>query len=82
MTYGKLFNDVHQLNAVLGANFRSSELKTEAFEAVGFPVGDFTRPSFATSFPNGGKPDYTETDTRSNSWIFEYGVCFRQPLFV
>ena len=76
VTYGKLFNDVHQLNAVLGANFRSSELKTEAFEAVGFPVGDFTRPSFATSFPNGGKPDYTETVTRSNSWYLNMGYAF------
>lgn len=76
VTYGKLFNGVHQLNAVLGANFRSSELKTEAFEAVGFPVGDFTRPSFATSFPNGGKPDYTETVTRSNSWYLNMGYAF------
>lgn len=76
VTYGKLFRGLHQLNAVVGANFRSSEFKTEAYEAVGFPTGDFTRPSFATGYKNNGKPEYTETVTRSNSWYLNAGYAF------
>ena len=75
-TFGKLFADVHQVNAVIGTNFRSSEAKSEEYKAVGFPSGDFTRPSFATGFPDGSKPEYTETVTRSNSFYLNFGYAY------
>ena len=75
-TFGKLFRDVHQVNAVLGTNFRSTEMKNEEYEAVGFPSGNFTRPSFATGFPDGSKPTYTETVTRSNSFYLNFGYAY------
>lgn len=76
VTYGKLFRELHQLNAVIGTNFRSTEMKDEGYQAVGFPNGNFTRPSFATGFADGSKPDYTETVTRSNSWYLNMGYAF------
>ena len=75
-TFGKLFRELHQLNAVIGANFRSTEMKNTSWEAVGFPNGNFTRPSFATGFADGTKPEYTETVTRSNSWYLNMGYAY------
>ena len=76
VTYGKLFREVHQLNAVIGTNFRSAETKNEGYEAVGFPNGNFTRPSFATGFADGSKPEYTETVNRSNSYYLNMGYAY------
>ncbi len=76
ITYGDLLNEVHQINVVAGANLRSDETKIDGYTAVGFPDGNFDRPSFATGFQDGSKPDYTESITRSNSYYLNFGYVY------
>ena len=76
ITYGDLLNSVHQINVVAGATIRSDETKVDGYTAVGFPDGNFDRPSFATGFQDGSKPDYTESVTRSNSYYLNFGYSY------
>ncbi len=66
-TYAKVLKDVHQFNVVLGGYLSALEAKSQGYSAIGFPVGDFTLPSFANGYPEGGTPSYSESMTRSLS---------------
>lgn len=76
LTYGKLLDEKHQVNAVVGARMRSVESASESNYSVGFPIGDFDRPSFATGYAQGEKPDYGKYITRSNSLYFNGGYSY------
>ncbi|MBQ8501534.1 MAG: SusC/RagA family TonB-linked outer membrane protein [Bacteroides sp.] len=67
VTYGKLFNEVHLLNFAAGGYLSQVDSKAHGYSAVGFPVGDYTLPSFANGYPEGGNPTYYESSTRSVS---------------
>lgn len=76
LTYGKLFGDKHQINAVLGARMRSDESDTEINISTGFPIGDFTRPTYSSAYKVGTKPNYNKYITRSNSFYFNGGYSY------
>lgn len=76
VTYGALLRERHQINAVVGARFRSSESTSESYTVVGFPVGDFTKPSFSNGFTENSKPTYSESVSRSNSFYFNGGYSY------
>ena len=63
ITYGQLLGGVHQINAVLGANLSETTSEMKSFSAVGFPEGDFTKPSFASQYPSNSKPSRRFTTT-------------------
>ena len=67
LTYAKVLKEVHQFNIVLGGYLSALEAKSQGYSAIGFPVGDFTLPSFANGYPDGGSPAYSESTTRSVS---------------
>lgn len=75
VTYGKLLKEVHQINAVGGFNFSSTEQRNSSFSAVGFPEG-FSSPSFASQFPEGSKPGYRHSVSRSASFFFNGGYAY------
>lgn len=66
-TYGKVWNDVHMFNLALGGYLSQVNTTYNGYSAVGFPVGDYTLPSFANGYPEGGKPGYSETISRAVS---------------
>ncbi len=72
ITYGKLFNSIHQINAVAGASFSENRFEGKGYMAEGFPEGVII-PSFATQYVQGGKPSYNESMTRSASFFFNGG---------
>lgn len=76
ITFGKLFAERHQVNLVVGTNMRSTETRVEGYTAVGFPDGDFDRPSFSSGFQNGSKPNYSETVSRSHSFYVNFGYSY------
>ena len=55
LSYGRVFREKHQVNAVLGIRMRSDESISESNNSVGFPIGDFTRPSFSSGYSEGAK---------------------------
>lgn len=75
-TYGRLFAGKHQVNAVLGFNFSSTNSKTYGFSATGFTDDQFDAPSFANSYPDGGKPSYTESVKHAASFYLNGGYAY------
>ena len=82
VTYGQNFNQKHQVNAVLGASLRESRSTSKSFSAEGFPEGNFTTPGFANQYPEGGKPSYMESKSRSANFYFNGGYSFRNIYMV
>ncbi|MEG0500249.1 MAG: TonB-dependent receptor, partial [Rikenellaceae bacterium] len=76
VSYGELINDVHQLNAVIGARFREDQYITEANTSIGYPIGNFSRPSFAIGYGT-GKPSYRTSAVRSASFYFNGGYSYK-----
>ncbi|MEY8685966.1 SusC/RagA family TonB-linked outer membrane protein [Bacteroides sp. AN502(2024)] len=66
-TYGKLLKEKHLFNVALGGYLSQLDSKTYGYSAIGFPTGDYTLPSFANRYPDGGKPNYYESTNRSVS---------------
>lgn len=67
VTFGKTFKEVHLINIAAGGYLSQLDSKSHGYAAIGFPTGDFTLPSFANSYPDGGSPSYYENVSRSVS---------------
>ena len=76
VTYGRLFAGKHQVNAVAGFNFSNTDSKTNGFSATGFTDDMFAAPSFANSYPTGGKPRYTESVKHASSFYLNGGYAY------
>lgn len=81
LSYGQLIKK-HQINAVLGARMRSSQSTSESNTAVGFPIGDFIRPSFSTGYRENSKPSYSRSESRSNSVYFNGGYSYNNKYLI
>lgn len=76
VTYGKLFAGKHQVNAVLGFNFSNTSSKTNGYSATGFTDDQFSAPSFANNYPDGGKPSYSESVKHASSFYLNGGYAY------
>lgn len=75
-TYGKLFNEVHQINAVAGWNLSENRMINKGFAAIGFPAGEFNSPAFANMYPENSKPIYMEDRRRATSAFANFGYAY------
>ena len=75
-TYGRVFADVHTLNAVAGFNFSESSSTLNGYSATGFTDDKFSAPSFANSYPESGKPRYTMSKSRAASFYLNGGYSY------
>ena len=66
-TFAKTFKDVHLFNLATGGYLSALRAKSQGYGAEGFPAGNFTLPSFANAYPEGGSPAYGENVTRTVS---------------
>ena len=76
LTFAKLFNDVHRINAVVGGDIYHNKTTAEGYTAEGFPIGDFTKPSFAAGYLEDGVPHYTDAISRSVNGYVNAGYAF------
>ena len=76
LTFAKLFNKVHRLNAVVGGDIYHAKTTSEGFTAEGFPSGDFTKPSFASGYLKDGYPTYLDAISRSLNGYLNLGYAF------
>lgn len=76
LSYGQLIGERHQINAVVGARFRDNKSENGSDILVGFPIGEFIRPSFATSYRKNSKTVYNISQSRSNSLYFNGGYSY------
>lgn len=77
LTYGQIFNDAHQINAVLGVSINERKSISKGFSAVGFPEGNFTTPGFSNKYPDNGKPSYGDSKNRSANFYFNGGYSYK-----
>lgn len=75
-TYGRLFGDMHMINAVAGFNFSSNKYNIYGYSANGFTEDQFDAPSFANGYPSGEKPKYSESLKRAASFYLNGGYSY------
>lgn len=76
VTYGKLLAEKHLINGVAGWNFASSKNINDAYVAIGFPDDEIRNPAFSNSYPENGKPVYSEDLRRSTSFYVNLGYSY------
>lgn len=76
VTYGKLVNGKHQINAVMGMAMNEFSNTSKAFSASGFPEGDFATPGFANKYPDNSKPSYSDYKKRNANFYFNGGYSY------
>ena len=81
-TFGKLFNDIHLLNIVMGASLNQNSSVSQGFGAEGFPEGNFTTPAFSNSYPNLGKPRYSDSKRRNAGFFMNTGYSIANKYLV
>lgn len=76
MNYGKVFGEKHLLNALMGMNFQSASSTNSGYTVRGFITDRFDNPAFANGYPDGARPSYNETVTRSASYYLNGGYTY------
>jgi len=76
VTYGKLLREKHMVNVAAGVSISENSSVSKSFTAQGFPEGNFTKPSFANQYPEGGKPGYTESKSRTANFYLNGGYAY------
>ena len=77
LTFAKLFNKIHRINAVVGGDIYHTKTTKEGYTAEGFPSGDFTKPSFAAGYLEDGTPYYKDEISRSVNGYLNLGYAFK-----
>jgi TonB-linked SusC/RagA family outer membrane protein len=79
LTFGKVYNGVHQVNAVGRWEISSTTHDSDSYAAIGFPSDRVSNPAFAISYPKSGKPGYGESFRRSINMMVtaNYGYASR-----
>jgi len=76
LTYGSLINQAHMVNAVAGLRFSQNSSIFSEYTVQGFIDDEFCNPSFALGYPEGSKPDYTESKRRALSYYMNGGYSY------
>ena len=73
--YGDVFGK-NRINLAVNASLSQNKSLAQGYSVVGFPEGDYTYPSFANGYPEGGTPTYYETVYRSASLLGTLNYAF------
>lgn len=76
LTYGKLFNGKHMVNAVAGTRLNQVSSTLSGYEVKGFIDDDFSNPAFAFGYPEGKTASYQEAKRRAASFFLNTGYSY------
>ncbi len=82
LTYGKVFNENHLINAVTGIRFDENSSVYSGYGVVGFIDDEFCNPAFAIGYPEKGKSTYTESKRRSLSYYLTGSYSFKNKYLI
>lgn len=68
MIYAQVFGS-HRINFAADFNLQETRSLNQGYSVTGFPEGNYTYPSFANGYPEGGKPTYYENVARSTNLL-------------
>ena len=74
--YATVLNEKHRINIAIGGNMSEQKTILQGYSAEGFPLGDFTYPSFANGYAEDEQPTYTESVSRAVSAYLTGGYAF------
>jgi hypothetical protein len=77
ITYGSLINQTHMVNAVAGLRYSQNKSVFSEYSVQGFIDDEFCNPAFAMGYPEGSKPDYTESRRRALSYYMNAGYSYK-----
>lgn len=75
LSYGESFGN-HTLNAVGGMQFSQNSNRTTGFAVQGYMSDEFSDPNFSKGYPDGGKPNSSESKTRSVGFYSNLNYAF------
>lgn len=75
-TFGKLFDNKHMVNAVVGMQVSDNKNKTSGFRAIGYVDDRNINPTFSNGYPSGEKPSYSNSQKRSASYYMNGGYAY------
>ncbi|MHA4893531.1 SusC/RagA family TonB-linked outer membrane protein [Pedobacter sp. PWIIR3] len=78
LTFGKVFQEKHTVNAVAGMRMEQATSKTSTFGVSGFIDDEFSNPNFALGYVAGQKAGYQEAKRRTASFFTNVGYAFDQ----
>lgn len=81
LTYGKVFNGVHQLTANLRAEAEQTRNESISFVAVGFPAGSSGNPAFSFGYQQNSKPASTTNVFRRNNVLGSVNYSYNNKYF-
>ena len=76
VTFGKVFREKHQVNAVGGMDFQNKTSQKSGYSVKGFMTDRFDNPAFSDGYVDGGRPVYSETESRSASYFLNAGYSY------
>ena len=80
--YGKLLNEVHNINVVAGFNFNENNSTSGWYNVSGFIDDNFPNPNFALGYVPDSKPGYSEAKRRSASYYITAGYAYNQRYLI
>lgn len=82
LTFGKLFNDKHMVNAVAGWSINQSTNKSNGYYVQGFTTDKNQNPIFSAGFTEGQKPSYANTVRKSTSFFVNGNYSYDERFLV
>lgn len=76
-TFARLFYERHQLSVTARGEIGESSTRTKSFTAVGFPFGTNGNPSYAYSYPEGGRPSAASLIKRNSGGVITASYSYR-----
>ncbi|WP_233556894.1 SusC/RagA family TonB-linked outer membrane protein [Odoribacter sp. AF15-53] len=74
--FGKIFNNIHQVNFVGGWSFSESRSETSGYSVVGFNDDFHKNPAYSTGFRENQKPTYSKDRKRSTSFFMNLNYSY------
>jgi TonB-linked SusC/RagA family outer membrane protein len=82
LTYGKVFNRVHQLTGNIRAEIEQTNNSAIQFAAIGFPTGSNGNPAFSFSYQNNSRPSTATSLYRRNNAIASINYVYNRRYFL
>lgn len=76
-SYGKLFGNNHQINAVLGGDFSHSNTNSTGYTVNGFASDLHQNPQYSSGFTEGQTPTYSINKSRTANFYFNGNYSYK-----
>ncbi len=76
LTYGKLFQEKHMVNAVGGMRLSQNGAISSGYKVQGFIDDEFSNPAFALGYQQDGNASYQDSKKRAVSYYLNFGYAY------